>query len=178
MKLLEILRENALKKHISTVQTHITPLKDIHTAVAFIDVEDTSFDACKKELMAFYRDNNIRGEIFFFDFRKLGDTERLITSITNTVLKKDLNFYGRPSKEKLGLMLEAKPDLFISLIYKDDYPIRYMASCCEAKFKIGRKQLPGDIFDLIITDELTPEGTCAPEAQIFKTIESLLTKMK
>ena len=83
MFILDFLRNNALKKHSSKVRTCITPVKDIRTAVAFIDVEDTSFDACKKDLQAFYREHGIKGEIFFFDFRKLSDTERLITSITN-----------------------------------------------------------------------------------------------
>ena len=124
MFITDFLRNRALKKHRRQVRTNITPLKDIRTAVTVIDVEDTSFDNCKKDIMAFYRDNGIKGEIFFFDFRKIGDAERLITSITNTVLKKDLNFYGKPAREKLDLMLEAKPDLFISLINKDDYPIQ------------------------------------------------------
>ena len=75
MFVLDFLRERALKKHGSKVSTGITPLKDIRTAVAFLDVEDTSFDACKKELMAFYRENNIKGEIFYFDCRKLNDKE-------------------------------------------------------------------------------------------------------
>ena len=178
MFIIDFLRNRALKKHGSQVHTNITPLKDIRTAVAFIDVEDTSFDECKKDIMAFYRDNGIKGEIFFFDFRKIGEAERLITSITNTVLKKDLNFYGKPAREKLDLMLEAKPDLFISLINKDDYPIRYMATCCEAKFKIGRKQLPGDIFDLVITDQKDPEGKSMPEDEIFKSVKALLAKIK
>ncbi|MBR5054500.1 MAG: hypothetical protein IKX07_02750, partial [Bacteroidales bacterium] len=104
--------------------------------------------------------------------------ERLITSITNTVLKKDLNFYGKPAREKLDLMLAAKPDLFISLINKDDYPIRYMATCCEAKFKIGRKQLPGNVFDLVITDQAAPDGTSMPEDEIFKSVKQLLAKVK
>lgn len=178
MFIIDFLRKRALRKHGSQVRTNITPLKDIHTAVTFIDVEDTSFDACKKDIMAFYRDNGIKGEIFYFDFRKIGDTERLITSITNTVLKKDLNFYGKPAKEKLDLMLEAKPDLFISLIGKDDYPIQYMATCCEAKFKIGRKQLPGNVFDLVITDQTAPDGTSTPEDEIFKSIKEILAKVK
>lgn len=178
MFVLEFLRERSIKKHGSKVSTGITPLKDIRTAVAFIDVEDTSFDACKKDLMAFYKEYSIKGEIFYFDFRKINDTERLITSITNTVLKKDLNFFGKPSKEKISLMLEAKPDIFISLINKDDYPIRYMASCCEAKFKVGRKQLPGDIFDLVITDQMNADGTSTPEAEIFKSMKALLLKVK
>ena len=75
-------------------------------------------------------------------------------------------------------MLAAKPDLFISLINKDDYPIRYMATCCEAKFKIGRKQLPGNVFDLVITDQATPDGTSMPEDEIFKSVKQLLAKVK
>lgn len=178
MFITDFLRKKALKKHGSKVRTGLTPLRDIKTAVAFIDVEDTSFDACKNELMAFYREFNIKGEIFFFDFRKLSDTERLITSITNTVLKKDLNFYGKPSNEKLSLMLAATPDLFISLINKDDYPIHYMASCCKAKYKVGRKQLPGDIFDLVFSDQTDPESQALPEADVFKSMKELMLKVK
>jgi len=178
MFIIDFLRNRSLKKHGSQVRTDITPLKDIRTAVAFIDVEDTSFDECKKDIMAFYRENGIKGEIFYFDFRKIGDAERLITSITTTVLKKDLNFYGRPSKEKLALMLQAKPDLFISLIAKDDFPIRYMATCCEAKFKIGRKQLPGNVFDLVIVDQNGPDSKPLPEDEIFKSMKALLAKVK
>lgn len=178
MFIIDFLRNRSLKKHGSQISTNITPLKDIHTAVAFIDVEDTSFDACKNDIMAFYRENGIKGEIFFFDFRKISESERLITSITNTVLKKDLNFYGKPSKDKLDLMLAAKPDLFISLINKDDYPIRYMATCCEAKFKIGRKQLPGDVFDLVIKEQDGLGVAPLPEEEIFKSIKALLAKVK
>jgi hypothetical protein len=178
MFIIDFLRNRALKKHCSQISTNITPLKDIHTAVAFIDVEDTSFDACKNDIMAFYRENGIKGEIFFFDFRKISESERLITSITNTVLKKDLNFYGKPSKDKLDLMLAAKPDLFISLINKDDYPIRYMATCCEAKFKIGRKQIPGDVFDLVIKEQDGQGVAPLPEEEIFKSIKAFLAKVK
>ena len=178
MFILDFLRSRSLKKHGSQISTNITPLKDIRTAVAFIDVEDTSFDSCKNDIMSFYRENGIKGEIFFFDFRKISESERLITSITNTVLKKDLNFYGKPSKDKLDLMLAAKPDLFISLINKDDYPIRYMATCCEAKFKIGRKQLPGNVFDLVIKEQEGPDVTPQPEAEIFKSIRAFLAKVK
>lgn len=178
MFIIDFLRQNSLKKHGSKVPTGITPIKDIRSAVAFIDVEDTSFDACKNALMTFFREYSIKGEVFFFDFRKLNDTERLITSITNTVLKKDLNFYGKPSKEKVNVMLAAQPDLFISLINKDDYPIQYMASCCEAKYKVGRKQLPGDIFDLVVCEQDSEEGTSLPEAEIFKSIKELMLKVK
>ena len=178
MFIIDFLRNRSLKKHGSQVHTNITPIKDIHTAVTFIDVEDTSFDACKNDIMAFYRENGIKGEIFFFDFRKISDSERLITSITNTVLKKDLNFYGKPSREKLDLMLAASPDLFISLIAKDDYPIRYMATCSQARFKIGRKQLPGNIFDLVVMEQQGHGTVPMPEEEVFKSVKSLLAKIK
>ena len=178
MFIIDFLRNRAIKKRGSKVQTGITAIKDIRTAVALIDVEDTSFDECKNAIMAFFREFNIKGEIFFFDFRKINETERLITSITNTVLKKDLNLYGKPSKEKMDLIMAAAPDLFISLVNKDDYPVRYMASCCEAKFKVGRKQLPGDIFDLVVCDQDNPESGTTPEAGIFKSMRELMLKVK
>ena len=178
MFLIDFLRNNSLKKHGSKVRTSLTPLREIKTAVTFIDVEDTSFDACKNAIMAFYREFNIKGEIFYFDFRKLGNEERLITSITNTVLRKDLNFYGRPSKAKLALLLDARPDLFISLINKDDYPIQYMAGCCEARYKVGRKQLPGDVFDLVFSDQSDPESQALPEEEVFKSMKELMMKIK
>ncbi|MBQ1618249.1 MAG: hypothetical protein II095_01800 [Bacteroidales bacterium] len=53
-----------------------------------------------------------------------------------------------------------------------------MATCCAARFKIGRKQLPGNIFDLVITDQATPEGTSTPEDEIFKSVKELLAKVK
>ena len=58
MFIIDFLRNRALKKHGSQVRTNITPLKDIHTAVVFIDVEDTSFDECKKDIMAFFRERS------------------------------------------------------------------------------------------------------------------------
>ena len=129
-------RSRALAKYASTEPTRITPIGKIRSAVAFIDVEDTSFNECKVALMNFFRERNIKGDIFFFDFRKLTEGERLITSITTTVLRKDLNWYGRPAREKVDLMLEGEPDMFISLLRKSDFPIHFMAAASKAHFKV------------------------------------------
>jgi hypothetical protein len=101
----ELLRRHSLKKNASPEPTGFVPLDRIRSAVAFINVEDTSFNECKNILMLFFREHNIKADIFFFDFRKLTEGERLITSITTTILKKDLNWFGKPSKEKVNLML-------------------------------------------------------------------------
>jgi hypothetical protein len=175
MFITDFLRNRALKKHRSQVRTNITPLKDIRTAVTVIDVEDTSFDNCKKDIMAFYRDNGIKGEIFFFDFRKIGDAERLITSITTTILKKDLNWFGKPSREKVSLMLDGEPDLFISLLPSTDFPLEFMATASRAHFKIGRVQLPGNTFDLVFKD---PEDRKLSEAEVCKELIKFMAKIR
>ena len=109
----DFLRRRSLKRYSSTIPTGMISLSHIHTAVSFIDVEDPSFDICKEAILAFYKTNNIKGDIFFFDLRKIGKDEQLTTDITATVLKKDLNLFGRPSKEKVNIMLGNKPDIFI-----------------------------------------------------------------
>ena len=170
-----IFRRHCLKKYASDVPTCIVPVSKLHSAVAFIDVEDTSFDECKGLLVNFFRENNIKGEIFFFDFRHLSEGERLITSITTTILRKDLNWFGRPSKEKVDLMLKDEPDLFISLIRKEEFPIEFMAKCSRARFKIGRRQLPGNTYDLVVSD--SRERPCS-QADLFRQILVYLAKIK
>ena len=171
----EMLRRQSLKKNASTEPTGFVPLSKIRSAVAFIDVEDTSFNECKNLLMQFFRDHNIKGDIFFFDFRKLTEGERLITSITTTILKKDLNWYGKPSREKVTLMLDGEPDLFISLLPYNDFPIEFMASCSRAHFKVGREQLPGNVYDLVIKD---PEGHRLSEAEYCKEMIRFMDKIR
>jgi len=170
-----IFRRSCLKKYSSDVPTGIIPLSNLHSAVAFIDVEDTSFDECKGLLISFFREHGIKGEIFFFDFRHLSEGERLITSITTTILRKDLNWFGRPSKDKVNLMLQGEPDLFISLIKKEEFPIEFMAKCSRARFKIGRRQLPGDTFDLVVSD--SREKPCS-QADLFRQMLVYLDKIK
>ena len=77
----ELLRRHSLKKNASPEPTGFVPLDRIRSAVAFINVEDTSFNECKNILMLFFREHNIKADIFFFDFRKLTEGERLITTI-------------------------------------------------------------------------------------------------
>ena len=171
----DMLRRQSLKKNASTEPTGFVPLEKIHSAVAFIDVEDTSYDECKLLIQAFFRENNMKGDIFFLDFKKLGDGERLITSITGTILKKDLNWFGRPSREKMDILLGCKTDLFISLLNNTDFPLEIMASASKAKFKIGRRQLPGNIFDMVISD---PADKNLSEAESFLAMKSYLNRIQ
>ena len=175
MKLQELFRRYSLRRNASQEPTGLLPVGSVRSAVAFIDVEDTSFDRCKQALMNFFRERGIKFDIFFFDFRKLTQGERLITSITTTVLKKDLNWYGRPSQEKMKLMLEGEPDLFLSLLPQNSFPLEYMARCSRARFKVGRQQLPGGVFDLVVLD---PAGKRLSQEEAFRSILTYLERIK
>jgi len=170
-----VIQRRSLRRNASPVETGILPLSRIHRAVALIDVEDTSFDLCKNRLIAFFREHNIHGEIFFLDFRKLGEGERLITSINGTILRKDLNWYGRPSDEKMRLLNEGDPELLISAVREKNFAYEFMVMASHAKFKIGRKQLPGNVFDVILSEK---EDHILSEADAFAGMARLMEKMR
>ncbi len=170
-----IFRKRSLRRHASTVPTGILPLGKIKSYVAVIDVEDSTFDTCKTNIMNYFRGMDIRGSVFFQDFRKIGSEDRLITSIQTTITKKDLDWLGRPNKYKMGVLEEQDPDLFISLIKDPDFAIEYMARTSKARFKIGRKQLGGDLFDLVVSD---PAGKSVSQQDCFNAIKVYLGKIQ
>ena len=170
-----IFRRSALKRHASTVPTEILPLTKIKSYVAIIDVEDPSFDTCKSTIMNYFRGMDINGAVFFQDFRKIGSEDRLITSIQTTITKKDLDWLGRPNKYKMGVLEERAPDVFISLIKEPDFAIEYMARASKARFKIGRKQLGGDLFDLVVSD---PAGKELSQLDSFNAMKVYLGKIQ
>ncbi len=170
-----IFRKRSLRRHSSTVPTGILPLGKIKSYVAVIDVEDSTFDTCKTNIMNYFRGMDIRGSVFFQDFRKIGSEDRLITSIQTTITKKDLDWLGRPNKYKMGVLEEQDPDVFISLIKDPDFAIEYMARTSKARFKIGRKQLGGDLFDLVVSD---PAGKSVSQQDCFNAIKVYLGKIQ
>lgn len=169
------LQDRSLKRYASKTPTSIMPLDEVRTAVAFIDVEDTKFNTCKNALLAFFRDNGIKGEIYFLDFRKITAEERLITSISTTILKKDLNWYGRPSQEKINLLTSSSPDLFITLVGEISFPMEFMARCSNARFKVARAQIPGNVFDLVVSD---PSDRTLSQLESFEAMKAILAKIQ
>ena len=175
------LRRRRLQRDASSVPTGFVPLADISTADVVIDVEEPGFDELKEDILAWGRSNNIKVNIFFIDFRKIGKGELLLTSIQTTILKKELNWYGVPPQEKASLLAEEGRDLFISLIDNGDFPIEYLSKCSKARFKIGRKRFDGDAYDMVMTGECTPEmkaSLCSDSRKVFAAIAEFLTKIK
>lgn len=168
-------RKRSLRRHASRIPTSIIPLERIRTAVAVIDVRDSSFDACKESILSFYKEYEIKGSIFFMDFRKISQEERLITSIQTTITRKDVNWYGRPSRYKMNVLAEMDPDLFISLLNNPDFSLEFMAKTCKAKFKIGRQQMGDKLFDMVISD---PAGKTLSEWESFLAMRRFLERIR
>jgi len=171
----DFFRKQSLKRHASTEPTEILPLSRMKSYVAIIDVEDTSYDTCKTQIMNFFRKYDINGSIYFQDFRKIGSEDRLITSIQTTITRKDVNWYGKPSPALLKVMDELHPDLLICLIKNPEYPIEYLVRTSNARFKIGRKQLEGNVFDMVFVE---PEDKRIQQLESFNAMKNFLLKIQ
>ena len=172
----EILRRTSLKRWTSQQPTGILPLRDIRTAVAFLDAQDPDWELCKNRLMAFFRQYGIRADIYFFDFRKLEKDERLITGVGTTFLQSDLNWFGCPVGDKVSFLLATRPDLFLSLLPGAPYPLEFLARACPSRFKVGREQLSGQVFDLVVLDPSGPQPLS--QADAFAQMIPLLEKLQ
>jgi len=171
-------RRQYLRRFASDIQTGIMPMSKVRSAATLIDVQDPHFDELKAAIQAFYREyglNGVKGEILFFDLRKVESKERLLTGVQTTLLARDLNWCGRPSREKINTLQSAEYDLFISLIPGKDFILEFTAKACNAHFKIGRTQLPGNTFDMIVSD---PSDRQLSPLESFTAIKSYLTKIK
>ena len=170
-----LLRRYSLKKAASPVPTGILPLGALQSAIVLIDVTAPDFETCKNTVLMELRKRNIRPEVFFFDFRPLDKGERLITSVSNTILRKDLNWYGLPCQEKLDWARNLNPDLFLSLLPEPGFQMEMLVRNSPARFKVGRQQLPGKVFDLVVMD---PESGPLTQTQAFQAILNLLETIR
>lgn len=170
-------RQRALRKFISTEPTSILPLSQIKTANVIIDVEEPGFDILKEDILAWGRATGIEVSIYFFDFRKLGQEELLLTSITTTIIKKELDWLGTPDLGKLSGLLEEPSDLFISLIENGNFPIEFVSRCAKARFKIGRCPFQGHAYDMVISGSPT-EDLRSDVRRIFAGMTEFLEKVR
>ena len=176
-QILKIFRKRKLKKFASDIQTSLLKMSDIKTANVVIDVEEAGFDLLKEDILTWGRNNGIKINIYFFDFRKLGANELLLTSIQTTVIKRELNWFGMPPIEKVAPLIYENSDLFISLICNDRFPIRFVSNCSRARFKIGRYEYEGHPFNLIMSGS-TGADLRSDARQIFASATELLKKIQ
>ena len=175
--ILGFFRKRKIKKYISDIPTGILPLSGISTVNVVIDVEEPEFDVLKEEILTWGRKLGIKVNIYFFDFRKLGQEELLLTSITTTIIKKELDWLGTPDLSKISALLEEPSDLFISLVENGNFPIEFVSKCTKARFKIGRQSFPGHAYDMVISGSPT-EDLRSDVRRIFAGMTEFLEKVR
>ena len=176
-RIIRYFRDRKLRKYASPLATGLVPLSDIRTVNAVVDVEETGFDLLKEDILAWGKSNGLKVNIYFFDFRKLGKDELLLTTIDKTLLRKGLDWLGTPNVEKISSLMEEKSDLFISMIDNNDFPIEFISKCARARFKIGRREYDGHPFNMILSGGETADLR-SEARQIFAAITEFITKIR
>lgn len=174
--ILRFFRDRKIQKFLSDVPTGIRSLRNISSVNVIIDVEEPGFELLKEDILAWGRQKGLKINIYFFDFRKLGKEELLLTSITTTILRKELDWIGTPEFSKVGTLLYEHSDLFISLIDNGDFPIEFLSKCSKAKFKIGRYGFDGHVYDMVFTGNPT-EDLRSDARRIFAAMTGFIEKI-
>lgn len=168
-----IFRKRCLKREKSSSRTGIVPPESIDSAVALLDGDSDGLQECTEAVSDFFKEYGIRGRIILLDLKSSRKDGEAFDG--TTVTSDDVNWYGRPSAAVTG---QTEPDgrgLFLSLTDSRSFTAEYLAKCSGAIFKIGRRQLSGDTFDLVIKEN---GETRASQAEIFREILSMLKKIK
>lgn len=173
----DIFRKHTLKKHLSDVPTGFIPMSEVAVVNVILDVEEPGFDALRQDILTWGRSINAKVNIYFFDFRRLGKDELLLTSIQTTILKKELNWIGTPDLHKVAPLLNEQSDILISMIDNGDFPVDFLCKCARARFKIGRRGYDGHAYDMVVTGNETAELR-SDSRKIFAAIREFLTKIK
>ena len=161
----------------SDIPTGFIPMSEISSVNVIVDVEEPEFDQIKEDILTWGRQKGIKVNIFFFDFRKLGKEELLLTSIQTTLLRRELDWIGTPDLTKVTPLIEEKSDLFISLVENGEFPIDFLCKCAKARFKIGRHDYEDHPFNMILSGSETADLR-SESRQIFAAITEFITKIR
>ncbi len=172
----DIFRRRRLRKFTSDLPTGFIPMSEIASVNVIIDVEEPGFDVLKEDILLWGRQNGLKMNIYFFDFRKLGKEELLLTSIQTTIIKKELDWLGTPDIAKVGSLIYEPSDLFISMVDNGLFPIEFVSKCAKARFKIGRFGFEGHPYDMVISGNPT-EDLRSESRRIFAAITDFLNKI-
>lgn len=178
MWIVNCLRKRKLGKFASPVKTALMPLDDIKTVNILLDVDEFGFNELNDAVIEWGRKHTFKLTVYYFDFRKLGKHEMLLTNIKTTILRKDLSLTGTPPVDKLMTLFGEESDLFISMVNNSKFPVEFVSKCAKAHFKVGRKGFEGDAYDIVVSKNDTPDNIDKDSCSVFNAITELLSKVK
>ncbi|MGM9763379.1 MAG: DUF6913 domain-containing protein [Candidatus Cryptobacteroides sp.] len=173
----EYLRKRKIRKFAADIPTAMIPLKDVKSVCVLLDVDEFGFSDLNDQVTDWAKKNGLRLTVYYFDFRKLSKDELLLTNIKTTIIKKDLTLIGMPKPEKITELIGEKYDLFISMVNNAKFPVEFVSKCVKAKFKVGRKGFEGDVYDIVVSKQDTPDDINQDSCSVFAAIADLLSKV-
>jgi len=153
--------------------TGICPLEEIKSVAVFFDADLSGSVLTISRIQELFSKQGIKAQVFPITLGAQIISEGMQKA--TFVHKDDINWFGKIKTGKKHPLIDVDEDLFISLFQEDSFAVEYAARCSKARFKIGRKQLDGDIYDLVINE---PEDRQFNQLQAFESIMNFLLKIK
>lgn len=157
--LLVLCRRMALRRGQSKVPTALLPLTKVRGAMVYVDAmgADEESERVCQAVQQF--------------FGGLGIPVQILRAA-----KENVNWRGFLKKRVRGTRETRREDLLISLAASpEDFAAEYEARCSTARFKVGRYQLPGNVFDLVVA---APENGEPGQLAAFSAIKEYLCKIR
>lgn len=149
-------RHRALSKYASCIPTGLHPLSRFKTAAVFLGFEERDSEDAKALAEEFFNSHNIEVHFYYND-------------------SSSANRYGKLKSSEQNPDGICEEDLFISMLDSTGFFIRFAAVSSRAITKIGRIQLPGDIFDIIVSGA---DNEDSKQTDSLRTIFDILSKIK
>ena len=124
-------------------------------AILFDSSEKEDYELLKK-YVAYLREYKKKVKVIgFYNYKEVPDFAYSKLEYDFFSIK-DLNLIGKPSPIFIEQFLEEEYDLLIDLNLNDHYPLKYMASMSNAKFKAGKySKKDTKMYDMMIDIEKT-----------------------
>lgn len=130
------------------------PLGRIRRASVFLDAGSPDFESTATAVRSFFEYHGI-------PLKLLAPTAG------------DLNWFGILRDPGDGG--KWKEDLFVSLAGPENFAAEYAARCSTARFKVGRFDMPGGVFNLVVSN---PVGQTPSQPAVFAAVKEYLTKIR
>lgn len=152
-----LMRKILLKRNQCKLQTEIRPLKDIRTATVLIDSSEPGYESVVGKVKSFFSSYNIDANVL---------APQLKDMAWPGMIRRKVRYPGNRSR---------LDGLFINMNPTHNFTSEYEARCSMALFKVGREQLDGDIYDLVVSN---PKDGVPTQDEVFSAIQDLLTKIR
>ncbi len=169
-----IFRRRRLRKDASGIHTRFLPLGDIRSMAVVVDGAGLRVDECVEMIEKFCKSRGMSLRLMYVDLRKFNSKFQPMTDVDKTILRKNLNWFGRPNLHKVSQITTEPADLYLCLYDSDIYCIRYISCAVKAKFKVGLRDFPDDPYNFVVSppQDLAEDGVPAPT-----DVESVFVKI-